>query len=409
MHDLANEIIAGLHAPKRSFGVPVFQCKSSDWQLQQTRADIIGATKVSISDNLLEHAINASFMRPQKMFDILHYAIPPFENLWIEWNASVSVRLLAQFYKSRGFEYVADDEKQKCGYLIQRTVNGNFSYSQFILQETEKPQIFFSPCSAYISHDPTILHRQDLKTNNRHNIEEWGRTNEIHNLGGDDIYLSQPEHDEFNQFVMGTGYHQLYSKSGDQQMINQIIERVGIGRHPLAYVGYQPFFNLGETFKNPMSYTNEDGVTRSKTKHFAPLQDGRFADIFWEKAPAMLFETTAGDLRLLMTIISLWNYPNHVFEKGYPKTENSGIKWGKRIPKNEVRTLDIELPKPDGVKMYEKMFRGFGAPKRQHLRRGHWRHLHKQDGSIQRIWINEQLVGDPSLGVIDHNYNLERK
>ena len=133
-----------------------------------------------------------------------------------------------------------------------------------------------------------------------------------------------------------------------------------------------------------------------------------FAEFFWEEAPQMLFEQTAGDLRLLMTIIGLWNYPNHVFEKGYPKTENTGIKWGRRIPKNEVRTLDIELPKPDGVKMYEKMFRGFGAPKRQHLRRGHWRHLHKQDGSIQRVWINEQLVGDPSLGVIDHNYNLKR-
>ena len=382
MTQLANEIIAALHAPKRSFGVPVSQSKFAGWQLQQARADIIGATKVSISNNLLEHAINASFMRPAKMFDMLHYAIPPFENLWIEWDATVSVRLLGEMYKSKGLKYLAAEEDQKCGYLIQRTVNGNFSYSQFVVHETEKPQIFFSPCSAYISHDPLIMHRQDLAINRRHNIEEWGRTDEIFRLGGDDVFLSQPEHEQFNQFVMGTGYHQMYSRSGDQQIIDQIVSRVGIGRHPLSHAGFGPMFNGDEHL---------------------------FADSFWEHAPRMLFEMTAGDLRLLMTIISLWNYPNHVFEKGYPKTENTGIKWGKRIPKNEVRTLDIELPKPDGVKMYEKMFRGFGAPKRQHLRRGHWRHLHKQDGSIQRVWINEQLVGDPSLGVIDHNYNLRRK
>ena len=382
MYDLANEIIAGLGAPKRSFGVPVYKGRFATWQLQQTRADIIGATKVSISNNLLEHAVNASFMRPAKMFDILHHAIPPFESLWIEWDSSVSIRLIGEFYNSKGIKYKSDNENQKCGYLIQRTVNGNFFYSQFVLSETEKPEIFFSPCSAYISHDPLIMDNQDLAINKRHNIEEWGRSGQIFQvLGGGNVRFNQELNDTFNQFVMGTGYHQIYSKSGDRQTINQIVNRVGIGRHPLSHVGFGPMFNGDEH---------------------------RFADIFWEQAPEMFFEMTAGDLRLLMSIIGLWNYPNHVFEKGYSKTENTGIKWGKRIPKNEVRTLDIELPKPDGVKMYEKMFRGFGAPKRQHLRRGHWRHLHKQDGSIQRVWINEQLVGDPSLGVIDHNYNLKR-
>ena len=385
MHDLANEIIAGLGAPKRSFGVPVYQGRFATWQLQQTRADIIGATKVSISNNLLEHAVNASFMRPAKMFDILHHAIPPFESLWIEWDASVSIRLLGEFYNSKGFKYKSDEENQKCGYLIQRTVNGNFSYSQFVLGGTDKPEIFFPPCSAYISHDPLIIHRQNLAINKRHNIEEWGRTDELFDVIGrkvaKKIRFNKQLNDNFNQFVMGTGYHRIYSKPNDQKIIQQIIDRVGVGRHPLSHAGFGPMFNGDEH---------------------------TFAEFFWEEAPQMLFEQTAGDLRLLMTIIGLWNYPNHVFEKGYPKTENTGIKWGRRIPKNEVRTLDIELPKPDGVKMYEKMFRGFGAPKRQHLRRGHWRHLHKQDGSIQRVWINEQLVGDPSLGVIDHNYNLKR-
>ena len=118
MHDLANEIIAGLHAPKRSFGVPPSSGRFATWQLQQTRADIIGATKVSISNNLLEHAVNASFMRPAKMFDILHHAIPPFESLWIEWDASVSIRLLCEFYDSKGFKHKSDEENQKCGYLI---------------------------------------------------------------------------------------------------------------------------------------------------------------------------------------------------------------------------------------------------------------------------------------------------
>ena len=118
MHDLANEIIAGLHAPKRSFGVPPSSGRFATWQLQQTRADIIGATKVSISNNLLEHAVNASFMRPAKMFDILHHAIPPFESLWIEWDASVSIRLIGEFYNSKGIKYKPDSADSQWKFFV---------------------------------------------------------------------------------------------------------------------------------------------------------------------------------------------------------------------------------------------------------------------------------------------------
>lgn len=66
------------------------------------------------------------------------------------------------------------------------------------------------------------------------------------------------------------------------------------------------------------------------------------------------------------------------------------IKKGKLpIYETKILTIDPLAEKTGGVST------GTGKPKRQHLRRGHWRYLkHK------RIWINHQTVGDAKNGII---------
>jgi hypothetical protein len=79
------------------------------------------------------------------------------------------------------------------------------------------------------------------------------------------------------------------------------------------------------------------------------------------------------------------------------------------LPRNEVKLIEIDLPKPEGIKRYEKMFKGHGTPKRQHVRRGHWRVMHLKTGQVIKKWIEEQTVGNPDLGIIEHEYHLTKK
>ena len=95
MHDLANEVILGLSIPKRSLAV-YESSKDGDWQIRKTKQDIVNATKMAISDNLLSHAVTASFSKPKHLLDALFVGRPPVSNLWIEWDGYKAMKLLEQ-------------------------------------------------------------------------------------------------------------------------------------------------------------------------------------------------------------------------------------------------------------------------------------------------------------------------
>ena len=109
-----------------------------------------------------------------------------------------------------------------------------------------------------------------------------------------------------------------------------------------------------------------------------------------------------------MAVLALVNYPHTIVERDQIDTKLRSMAWGQRVPRNEVRLLDIDLPKPRGTTRYEKMFKGGGSPKRR-VRRGHWRRLKRRDGTFSVKWIEEQWVGNADLGTIIHDYNLKSK
>ena len=85
----------------------------------------------------------------------------------------------------------------------------------------------------------------------------------------------------------------------------------------------------------------------------------------------------------------------------------STIRWGRRVPKNEVKVVEIELPKR-GVNVHSQLFTGHGSPKRQHGRRGHLDVTKiDQAGLSKRFWIEPKVVGNPELGIINHEYVLQ--
>jgi len=111
-----------------------------------------------------------------------------------------------------------------------------------------------------------------------------------------------------------------------------------------------------------------------------------------------------------MNILGFINYDLIVTSKDSPARTGRVNFANRTIPKKQYKVLSIELPKPRGKVVYERMFTGHGAPKCEHWRRGHWRRVKNKDGVIShRVWINAMKVGDPALGSIIHDYDLQAK
>ena len=128
---------------------------------------------------------------------------------------------------------------------------------------------------------------------------------------------------------------------------------------------------------------------------------------------APFFEATVGffgqTLRTVIATLALLNYPHIVIQRDLPKVNGGGSYLGRKLPKNELKVLEIDLPKPRGTTHYERMFKGHGSKKRQHVRRGHWRTLRMKSGEIKHTWIKECLAGNPELGRVIHDYHLISK
>ena len=117
-----------------------------------------------------------------------------------------------------------------------------------------------------------------------------------------------------------------------------------------------------------------------------------------------------GDARFIISLLNILNYDLVVTEDRTPPKQVDHIHLGRKVPKNEYKLVEIDLPKPRGKKVYKQMFTGHGSPKREHWRRGHWRRVNDKTGKlIKRVWIEEQKVGDPKLGTIIHDYLLKKK
>jgi hypothetical protein len=421
MHDLANEVILGLSIPKRSLAV-YESSKDGDWQIRKTKQDIVNATKMAISDNLLSHAITASFSKPKHLLDALFVGRPPVSNLWIEWDGYKAMKLLEQEYLSRGMDYVIKDEdklQEKIGYLIQRSANGLYSYSQFLSAENK---IATPPMSVFVSHDPDmVMGNPDIVDRTMPSVQFGpnyfqpvsnitpnpylkmkGRLPEGMVISPSEVLMmgrynllsaSWINLITNDQFLVDEDYYlgvrgQIVKDGGEVDMthvkdryIKWIMERMNFGVHAIGKV-----------------YTG-------KYAHIIAKHPGEVKFGLMNQSTTMM----SGDMRLLFTMLGLLNYPQHIYEVEQKGPEMVSRKWSRPVPRNEVKVIEIDLPKPQGTKLYEKFFKGHGSPKRQHLRRGHWRVIHLKNGSTVRRWIEEQVVGDPELGVIDHDYSLVKK
>lgn len=387
-NDLFNEVMLALAMPNRMLVNRDVQRpqthKGADWSIRNTRQLLSGSTKFIVSDSLLRHAVLASLVKPKALLEACKWGIPPIENMWIEWNEHRRVELMAEQLTAMGVKIADENDdtyrSERVGYHIS-PVKGLNMYSLFFRDNDKKIAV---PLNAFYIKNEDVISAEEFVRDRETNM--FGQNTDW-NKGSMDAKLSFfADHQRlYGKVLLGTPYcSKIFSGPEHQKYIDQVCQRMTFGMHPLAGAAYQASFVNpvdSEIFKTPSDFKN------------------------WFEASIQM---NYGDARFLMTLMALINYPNILIERDQPEVQQRMIA-GRRVPRNEMRVIELDLPKPRGVTRYQRMFRGMGTPKRQHVRRGHVRTIKHKDGTETTRWIPEMVVGDPSLGRIDHQYDLKTK
>ena len=365
--DLYSEVLSGLAVPKRSMHSYV-QSKRGDFAIRSFRNDMAKAERMKLSDNFVEHAVALSFSYPKYFEKLIERAIPAFDTLWIEWDELKRFDCIQENFEKTGIplDDNRDSVANRLGYLIRNNGNGCFEYSLVMCDSLNDkfkgPKITGPMCTFLFSNDPD---EPVLLDSSKFQV-------------GKDSFMSNREDESFRSNFMGALMGRAYINNNDGAA-NEFLKWT-----PNLQVNPHDFFvgqDMQPIMKNPQMIS-------------------QMLDL---SCHAM-----EGDLRFLIAVFSLLNYPRFVREVSAPK-KISSVRWGRVVPKSEVKVIEIELPKR-GVIVYDQLFTGNGSPKRQHVRRGHWRVYKDTFGRVkERKWINPMVCGDPELGVIDHEYILKVK
>ena len=422
MTDLFNLVIAATQNPKRGFGEPSFRIKQSkkliEKEAKKTRMNLLGSQKFYVCDSLMHHACEATMQNPKTLLNMMNAAIPPFDNMWIEWDedertdnmlsGEVSglwesiehpMQLSNDAYRGGGdlkSRHTEPRRPKKVGfhiYACKYTVgayyadiyflyptfdrvgrrgkepdlmSGKIGCSPYALRFTVGDNFGWSEINGDFSNQDVWKHAQRLGVAGSVDECVQIQLEEGPNLFGLDIDHKSRELDS------------LYLKAG-------LISSSGIGRICLL---------------NEMQTVSEEHPYRDKEEVVHAVYGGARENglIGWR-----------GEIRWIAAVLSLLNYSHTVIERDQEPSEAKRRVFGVPVPRNEVRVVQIDLPKPRGTVQYEKLFTGSGAKKRRHVRRGHYRRYIHKDGTVTERWIAEQWVGDASLGTIIHDYELINK
>ena len=85
MDDFFNTVMAALAEPRR--GIDGYKkSKAGEYARNVLRQELLGAQRFTISDALSTEAVKASLAEPKIMAGMMDMAVPPFNNMWIEWD-----------------------------------------------------------------------------------------------------------------------------------------------------------------------------------------------------------------------------------------------------------------------------------------------------------------------------------
>ena len=384
---LASELISALSNPTR--GIANFiSGKFATAMSKNVQIDMVQSQKFLITDNLLDHAIRASYVKPKYLLDGLHNTRPPFNNMWVEWNEKERVQKnrkeLIKLCKEKGETKEVEPLHlagipDRIGYHIKRISNEvnvrtnqviecgeTIFYTCFFQMEDKK---FYCPEMGFnINYDCNYNYESFVNT--------WKNQNDFSpvNMTEEAFYYNCASN---GAVMLGSTYSEMYK--GDPYLDHIFRNLIPVQTCSTHWV------RSAHAFLEPVQ-------EKESIRHAADLN------------------RLGGDPRFLISLLNMLNYDLVSTETVVPPKKITHIYLNRSVPKNEYKVVQINLPKPRGKRVYNRMFTGQGSPKREHWRRGHWRRVHDKKGKlIKRIWIGEQRVGDKKLGKIIHDYELVKK
>jgi hypothetical protein len=367
---LASELISALSNPKRGIENYV-NGKYAKAMTRNIQVEVVKSQKFVLTNNLLHHAVVGSYLPPKDLLNATANAIPPFNNMWIEWDEHKRVEYgRKEIVKLVGEDKIAPldlvEIPSKIGYHIQK-VDGEFLYACYYKSSQgcfRSPEMGFDIHNEVYTYEKYVNQWKKHNGNNPNVISEKSYHKEVFQQGR--VLLSQPYCD--------------YYKEKDKTSLATLMTHLSPTQTAATH-----WTRTAEEFDRPMTS----------------------ADAFHHGRELSLI---TGDARFLLSLLNILNYDLIVTENRTPPKQIEHISLGRKVPKNEYKLVEINLPKPRGKKVYKQIFSGHGSPKREHWRRGHWRRVNDVKGNfVKRIWIEEQKVGNPEYGSIIHDYVLKKK
>ena len=400
---MASEIIGALGQPKRA--IAHFKSGSiAEGKVRETQSMLVNAQKFKVSNKLIDHAGEASMSKPHVLLEMIKTAIPPFKNMFIEWDEHYRVHLLKNLYHKYLPQYVGKIEEPKdyldrIGYHIYEYEHPSgdswYMYDMWCMIDGKW---FCSPLSSVVR-----------------NEEEWDMNIAFSN------YVMKEQ--ASRELPTDTRNLMMDSEVFIKEVANQSIKIIG---HPYSLAHFAHFNDNDKLFKAKSLDGNRDEyklmldiysrftTVQSRAMHWLipkeKFKQGWDNDEMAELSKTHLQLIQGGDVRFIISVLSILNYDLIVKETQKPADHKvKHVRFGRSVPTNEYSLLNIELPKPRGKTVYEKIFTGQGTPKKWHMRRGHWRRYRDKHGNItKRIWIDQCEAGSKEHGQKVKDYNLQK-
>ena len=404
---MASEIIGAMSQPKRTI-VGYHQHSYAEAAIRKLQVKLVNSQKFVISNDLIDHAIEASLSRPYVLNEMIKGAIPPFKNMFIEWDEHYRVHAMTKLYHKYLPQYKdriepPKDHMDRLGYHIhEKDVNDPnakvmfgdkmTSYEMWCLlpkEDGEKEGKWtMSPMSNIVINDEYCNH--DLV---------WGNLSEHYPKQKKDKESFIRE--QVKNAVKLVGYPYVLKYFGEYDNNEDYWKATPLDGNVDDYrVMHEVYSRFNTTMSSSMDWiAGKDEV-----------KNGYVQQTMSDIAKTHLALLQGGDMRFIVSVLSLLNYDLIVQQKQQPaKNKITHVRYGKRVPLNEYNLINIDLPKPKGRVVYEKIFTGHGSPKRWHMRRGHWRRYRDAKGNItKRVWIDQCEAGSKELGSKINDYNLQK-
>jgi hypothetical protein len=403
---LADDAIAALGNPKRGIhAISTGPAARRAMASQQTK--IRTARKFVLDDDLVRYAAKlACRMSPTQMLALVQqYSRTPYSKVWIEWNEHARVNAIQQYVvdshenndpffnvegkRSKGIleesvrhakdaldkgdAYLQENIAERCGYLIEERTNSIISKEESVFtchffiadkdnqaEARNDQELISSPMGFAVKFEEPyskedhvgLLKDFDKNIDTSDEALQKNMTGEIKSL-----YLMNSE-----------WWSQLHKK--DDSLTHYFMH--------MRPVQCEPVYWWCHT-ENGFSAKQMDALTT----HFSKVLEG--------------------DPRFIITVLALLNY-DWVLKDNKARSITPRRRFGRRVSGNSYSIVSIDLPKRRGVEVFMRdLDKDAEGTRRLHEVRGHWC-VSKTTG--KRWWRKSHKRGDASLGVINHDYEL---